>query len=82
MNENKLVRLTEDEAKVISKVARRFSVSLAEKAGDVVMITDAELNEILSKAMNSHLHLQVAAAHFVNVSPCRRRHRKSRQLDP
>ena len=69
MNENKLVMLTEHEAKVISKVARRFSVSLAEKAGDVVMITDAELNEILSKAMNSHLHLQVAAAHFVNVSP-------------
>ena len=69
MNEKKLVRLTEDEAKVISKVARRFSVSLAEKAGDVVMITDAELNEILTKAMNSHLHLNVAAAHFVNVSP-------------
>ena len=69
MNEKKLVMLTEHEAKVIKRVAQRFSVALSEKASEVSMLTDTELNEILRKALETHLHLHVAAAHFVNVSP-------------
>lgn len=69
MKEKKLVMLTEDEAKIISRVARRCSASLAEKAGNIAMITETELDDILSKVRESHLHLHIAAAHFVNVSP-------------